>query len=82
MRSGGENVLQFHQFGLDRDVRRALLRATGYCLDRLDLLTAARLLALGDPAMEESAGEARALADELVRAVQTEAVYKIRLLKG
>ena len=68
----GRNVLQFHQFGLDRDVRRALLRATGYCLDRLDLLTAARLLALGDPAMEESAGEARALADELVRAVQTE----------
>ena len=68
----GQNVLQFHQFGLDRDVRRALLRATGYCLDRLDLLTAARLLALGDPAMEESAGEARALADELVRAVQTE----------
>ena len=72
VRSAGENVLQFHQFGLDRDVRRALLRATGYCLDRLDLLTAARLLALGDPAMEESAGEARALADELVRAVQTE----------
>ena len=68
----GRNVLQFHQFGLDRDVRRALLRATGYCLDRLDLLTAARLLALGDPAMEESAGEARALADELVQAVQTE----------
>ena len=68
----GQNVLQFHQFGLDRDVRRALLRATGYCLDRLDLLTAARLLALGDPAMEESAGEARALADELVRAVQIE----------
>lgn len=72
VRSADENVLQFHQFGLDRDVRRALLRATGYCLDRLDLLTAARLLALGDPAMEESAGEARALADELVRAVQTE----------
>ena len=68
----GQNVLQFHQFGLDRDVRRTLLRAAGYCLDRLDLLTAARLLALGDPAMEESAGEARALADELVRAVQTE----------
>ena len=72
VRSGGQNVLQFHQFGLDRDVRRALLRATGYCLDRLDLLTAARLLALGDPAMEEQAGEARALADELVKAVQTE----------
>lgn len=72
VRSADENVLQFHQFGLDRDVRRALLRATGYCLDRLDLLTAARLLALGDPAMEEQAGEARALADELVQAVQTE----------
>ena len=68
----GRNVLQFHQFGLDRDVRRALLRATGYCLDRLDLLTAARLLALGDPAMEGLADEARALADELVKAVQTE----------
>ena len=72
VRSGGENVLQFHQFGLDRDVRRALLRATGYCLDRLDLLTAARLLALGDPAMEGLADEARALADDLVKAVQTE----------
>lgn len=72
VRKDGQNVLQFHQFGLDRDVRRALLRATGYCLDRLDLLTAARLLALGDPAMEEQAGEARALADELVQAVQTE----------
>ena len=68
----GRNVLQFHQFGLDRDVRRALLRATGYCLDRLDLLTAARLLALGDPAMEGLADEARALADDLVKAVQTE----------
>ena len=68
----GQNVLQFHQFGLDRDVRRALLRATGYCLDRLDLLTAARLLALGDPAMEGLADEARALTDELVKAVQTE----------
>ena len=72
VREDGENVLQFHQFGLDRDVRRALLRATGYCLDRLDLLTAARLLALGDPAMEGLADEARALADELVKAVQTE----------
>ena len=72
VREDGRNVLQFHQFGLDRDVRRALLRATGYCLDRLDLLTAARLLALGDPAMEGLADEARALADELVKAVQTE----------
>ena len=72
VREDGQNVLQFHQFGLDRDVRRALLRATGYCLDRLDLLTAARLLALGDPAMEGLADEARALADELVKAVQTE----------
>ena len=71
VREDGQNVLQFHQFGLDRDVRRALLRATGYCLDRLDLLTAARLLALGDPAMEGLADEARALADELVKAVQT-----------
>ena len=72
VREDGQNVLQFHQFGLDRDVRRALLRATGYCLDRLDLLTAARLLALGDPAMEGLTDEARALADELVKAVQTE----------
>ena len=69
---GAGERLQLHQFGLDRDVRLALLRATRYCLDRLDLLTAARLLTLGDPAMEELADGAQRLADELAHAARTE----------
>ena len=72
VREGTGERLQLHQFGLDRDVRQALLRATRYCLDRLDLLTAARLLTLGDPAMEELADGAQRLADELARAARTE----------
>ena len=63
---------QFHQFGLDRDVRQALLRATDYCLERLDLRTAARLLALGDPVMKELATQARQLSEELVEAVRAQ----------
>ena len=69
---GAGERLQLHQFGLDRDVRLALLRATRYCLDRLDLLTAARLLTLGDPAMEELADGAQRLADELAHAARTD----------
>ena len=72
VREGTGERLQLHQFGLDRDVRLALLRATRYCLDRLDLLTAARLLTLGDPAMEELADRAQRLADELAHAARTE----------
>ena len=72
VREGTGERLQLHQFGLDRDVRLALLRATRYCLDRLDLLTAARLLTLGDPAMEELADGAQRLADELAHAARTE----------
>ena len=72
VREGTGERLQLHQFGLDRDVRLALLRATRYCLDRLDLLTAARLLTLGDPAMEELADGAQRLADELAHAARTD----------
>jgi hypothetical protein avisC_11495 len=63
--------VQFHQLGLDRDVRQALLKATTYCLDRFDLLTASRLLTLGDPAMQVLSNEATTLADRLIEAVNT-----------
>ncbi|WP_196717282.1 hypothetical protein [Actinomyces trachealis] len=68
----GAEELQFHQFGLDRDVREALLTAAEHCLDRLDLLTAARLLALGDPAMAGLADDAIALSDDLLTAVRSQ----------
>ncbi|SDM24084.1 hypothetical protein [Actinomyces ruminicola] len=70
----GREYRQFHQFGLDRDVRHALLDAVTFCLDRLDLRTAARLLALGDPAMETHAESARSLADELAASVPDDGV--------
>lgn len=63
--------VQFHQLGLDRDVRQALLEATTYCLSRFDLLSASRLLSLGDPAMEVLSNEATTLADRLIEAVNT-----------
>ena len=63
--------VQFHQLGLDRDVRQALLKATTYCLDRFDLLTASRLLTLGDPAMQVLSNEATTLADRLIEAANT-----------
>lgn len=63
--------VQFHQLGLDRDVRQALLKATTYCLNRFDLLSASRLLSLGDPAMEVLSNEATTLADRLIEAVNT-----------
>jgi hypothetical protein avisC_11495 len=63
--------VQFHQLGLDCDVRQALLKATTYCLDRFDLLTASRLLTLGDPAMQVLSNEATTLADRLIEAVNT-----------
>ena len=66
--------VQFHQLGLDRDVRQALLKATTYCLDRFDLLTASRLLTLGDPAMEALSHEAIDLARQLSEAVRAQAL--------
>ena len=63
--------VQFHQLGLDRDVRQALLKATTYCLNRFDLLSASRLLSLGDPAMEVLSNEAATLAERLIEAVNT-----------
>ena len=63
--------VQFHQLGLDRDVRQALLKATTYCLNRFDLLSASRLLSLGDPAMEVLSNEANILADRLIESVNT-----------
>lgn len=65
----GKDSLQFHQLGLNRDVRQALLKAAKYCLDRFDLLSSSRLLALGDPAMNQLSDKAAKLADELVEAV-------------
>lgn len=67
----GAEHFQFHQFGLDRDVRDALLEAASHCLDRLDLLTVARLLNLGGPEMKALAARASSLADELVDAVNS-----------
>ena len=58
----------FHQFGLAPNVRDRLLEATAYCLDRLDLRTAARLLSLGDPDMAALSAKAACLADDLVDA--------------
>ena len=66
--------VQFHQLGLDRDVLQALLKATTYCLDRFDLLTASRLLTLGDPAMEALSHEAIDLARQLSEAVRAQAL--------
>ena len=66
--------VQFHQLGLDRDVRQTLLKATTYCLDRFDLLTASRLLTLGDPAMEALSHEAIDLARQLSEAVRAQAL--------
>ena len=66
--------VQFHQLGLDRDVRQALLKATTYCLDRFDLLTASRLLTLGDPAMEALSHEAIDLARQLSEAARAQAL--------
>lgn len=65
-------VLQFHQFGLHRDVRQALLEATSYCLDRFDLLSASRLLILGDHEMRKLSCEALDLADQIRIAVRTQ----------
>ena len=61
--------LQFHQLGLDKDTRQALLDATKYCLNRFDLLSASRILALGDPEMNKLSNTATELADQLVEAV-------------
>ena len=75
--------VQFHQLGLDRDVRQALLKATTYCLDRFDLLTASRLLTLGDPAMEALSHEAIDLARQLSEAVRAQALDDFtRLILG
>ena len=58
-------VMSEHQFGLDRDVRATLLDAAVYCLDRLDLLTAKRLLLIGDQHMRRDAEILDVLADRL-----------------
>lgn len=63
--------LQFHQLGLDKDTRQALLDATEYCMNRFDLLSASRLLALGGPEMGKLSNTATELANQLVEAVNT-----------
>lgn len=62
--------LQFHRFGLGADARKALLTAALYCMERLDLLSAHRLLTLGDRKMRERAEGAKILAEHLATAVK------------
>lgn len=66
---GEKEKLQFHRFGLGREARHALLAGARYCMERLDLLTAYRLLALGDCEMRECAKKAKDLAEKLAEAV-------------
>ena len=54
--------LTTHQFGLDKDARQVLIEAAHFCLRRLDLLTAARLLRLGSPEAAPLADQAQDLA--------------------
>lgn len=68
----GVEHFHFHQFGLDRDVRDSLLDAARHCIERFDLLTASRLLALGDPQMERLSESCSELSDELVSVVRTQ----------
>jgi len=74
--STGKENLQFHQLGLDRDVRNALLEAALYCVDRLDLLTVRSLLHLGDLPMRDLADDAGDLAEELRRVVHSNDIDK------
>lgn len=68
----GVERFHFHQFGLDRDVRDSLLDAARHCIERFDLLTASRLLALGDPQMERLSESCSGLSDELISVVRTQ----------
>ncbi|BDA65554.1 hypothetical protein [Actinomyces capricornis] len=63
----GKEIPGVHQFGLDAEVRTTLLRAAQSCVNRLDLLTAERLLALGDRQAANLSEKAGDLADRLAR---------------
>lgn len=74
--------LTTHQFGLDKDARQVLVEAAHFCLRRLDLLTAARLLRLGSPEAASLADQAQDLARGLAEPAGADDidVYAPRLL--
>jgi len=74
--------LTTHQFGLDKDARQVLIEAAHFCLRRLDLLTAARLLRLGSPEAAPLADQAQDLARGLAEPAGADDidVYAPRLL--
>lgn len=69
-----EEELQFHEFGLHQDARKALLEAARYCMERLDLLSTHRLLTLGERKMREHAEDAKSLAKALEEAVNAQQI--------
>ena len=78
----GSEHLTTHQFGLDKDARQVLVEAAHFCLRRLDLLTAARLLRLGSPEAASLADQAQDLARGLAEPAGADDidVYAPRLL--
>ena len=78
----GREHLTTHQFGLDKDARQVLIEAAHFCLRRLDLLTAARLLRLGSPEVASLADQAQDLARGLAEPAGADDidVYAPRLL--
>ena len=78
----GREHLTTHQFGLDKDARQVLIEAAHFCLRRLDLLTAARLLRLGSPEAASLAEQAQDLARGLAEPAGADDidVYAPRLL--
>ena len=78
----GREHLTTHQFGLDKDARQVLIEAAHFCLRRLDLLTAARLLRLGSPEAASLADQAQDLARGLAEPAGADDidVYAPRLL--
>lgn len=78
----GREHLTTHQFGLDKDARQVLVEAAHFCLRRLDLLTAARLLRLGSPEAASLADQAQDLARGLAEPAGADDidVYAPRLL--
>ena len=80
--SQGREHLTTHQFGLDKDARQVLIEAAHFCLRRLDLLTAARLLRLGSPEAASLADQAQDLARGLAEPAGADDidVYAPRLL--
>lgn len=72
-REEGEEF-QFHRFGLGDDAKLALLTGAHYCMERLDLLTAHRLLALGDREMRGYSSKAKILGKCLAETVNAQQI--------